>query len=149
MTMSRKLRSQAKAIEPTAPVPPTMCVQAVIVPARGLLTVRPDHPLWHDDLASVSVPLYGAIVCMFPSGEVSDERIAALKAKLEGAGAKVRVMPRAASEAVVATAKGNIVEGADTRTVREIAMELVDAANTDDREALRDIVNTALDAEGA
>lgn len=161
--MARKLRSQATTNvitppaqlaklyqEPTKDAPAVpMVPRAVIIPARVLFTIKPDDALWRDPLASMPAKQAGAIVCLYPPGNVSDERIAALKATLESNGAKVRVMPRAASEAIVAKAKGNDDGGADTRTVREIAMELVDAANTDDREELREVVTAALDAEGA
>lgn len=88
----------------------------------------------------------GAIVRLYPSAAATEATIEAWKAKLAELGAlAVRTMPKPKSAAVVV---GKVHAVAKVATVRQVVEGMVEDANTVDRDALREVVGAALDAEG-
>lgn len=127
-------------------------VTAHPVKARELLTVSEGSALW------VGVPgpyvagvhavddIKGAIVRLKPPPDATDEKVEqAREALLRSGAAAVRVMPRQRKDVVPQKAKRDPVP---LRGPREVVMEMAEQANTEDKAALKSLLEDALSAAG-
>jgi|HubBroStandDraft_5_1064220.scaffolds.fasta_scaffold183013_2 hypothetical protein len=117
---------------------------------RALLRVHPDGSAWAipDTFASMLGTIAeGAIVRLDPPASASDADVDVVRDAFVRAGAAaVRVSDRQ-RDAVVVDPETK-VEIAAPRDVRAIVRELVDAANVEDREALRELCEVHLSKAG-
>lgn len=126
--------------------------------SKELHTIEADSPVWHPDaqfppkLPGSEEPVWGgAFLRARPPEGVSDAQIAKVKAGLLAQGAvAVRVLPRPKTK-VILTAAGQRIEmdAQGKLTVRElpareVVTQLVDAANTRNRDALRSLVEKTM-----
>jgi ADP-ribosylglycohydrolase len=106
--------------------------QCEIEGARRLVTIGPDDPIW--EAGSVE-PYRGAIVRIVPAAAMTDEKVDSLRLRIAQVAAATRVLPR--RHAGVVTEAPRAPERSAHKRAREIVGQMVDEANTNDREALR------------
>lgn len=111
--------------------------------SRPLVTVPEDAELWDEklELRPGFLESPGSIVRVRPPPDASDSRVEEVRRAITGTAA-LRVMPRRRKQVVVKRVH------AKQRGARAIAMQLVDEANTVDRDALRVVVDEALSGAG-
>lgn len=119
----------------------SMTVQHMAREARSLVSIRPESG-W--DRAQVE----GAIVRMYPPATATAAEIEGYEqALLEHGAVVVKTMPRPKADRVMVPG----FEGKPTpavATVREVVEAMIRDANTEDREALAEVVGAVLDAKG-
>lgn len=137
-------------------------IRSIPLPARRLLTVPEDSPLWEhlellvgdvqlDGLGDTTVVerlvVDGALVRLHPPADASDGDVAAVVGRVERAGAvRVKVVPRvAAPEVVRRTGAG---PSSPRLGHRAAVMAVADESRSSDPEALRALLGGILDEEG-
>ena len=134
-----------------------MEIRRVRVSARRLLTLSEEHPAWaNPDAVDPSGILWtppdgftldGALVRLHPPADANEERVAALVARLERAGAeRVRVGPRVTQAPVVV--RIDVDPHSPKLSHREAVLAAVGAARSSDPAALRALLEGILDEEG-
>jgi hypothetical protein len=122
-------------------------VGAVLLDTPDFFVVEEGHPVWIKPIGEVTaadVPR-GCFVRVEPPEGASDEVVEHLRKRLElGGAAAVRVMPRRRGAVVPAAALSKLGRFG----TREVVLQLVEAARTTDRAALREAVEAALAASG-
>lgn len=115
--------------------------EVVPVVARALLTIGEDHRAWSGRPYAVRP---GTIVRLHPPPDATDMQVEELRAALLAIeGVVIKDVPRRRARVVLEPTKEVPAEGA-----RQAAMQLVEAAATSDRAALRAAVEEALGAGG-
>lgn len=123
-------------------------VEVVPVFARQLMTFDENNPVWKTStLSAVGAGWSGAIVRLRPPADVEDGRVEQVKkAFVEAGAARVKiearrkvVVPRRSHEKAPVERKRS--------TAREVVMVLVKESNTEDREALLEIVERTMSEE--
>lgn len=117
--------------------------------SRRLMTVGPDHPVWGMSVEEMVVAnVEGALVRLEPPAGVTDATLDALENELllDGAVA-VRVGHRQRADAVIPQVEKEqpATKGESTH---QVVMNMVEEAKVGNKEALRDLIEAALAAEG-
>lgn len=117
--------------------------ERVLVPARRLVTA--EGALWREPWTADPRELAGAIVRVKPSRDADRDEVQRVREKFLNFGAAaVRVVARAA-EAVVVDAYNELAPAQD---VREVVEQMAEEANTQDRDALKRVLESALARAG-
>jgi hypothetical protein len=121
--------------------------------AREFVTVPPDSPLWSGKKpceadwtkGGKELPPPGSFVRVQPPVDAPDSLIGDLRVLLEREGRIVVVLPKPRTRVVTEAATPEPIK---TSSIRDVVMTMVEEANTQDRDALRTVIETALSEVG-
>lgn len=120
-------------------------VQRVVLPARDLVTDTLDSETKPE--ATRDLWAKGAIVRIRPPQDATDERIeAARRSWLEAGASRVFVEPRPKSTPLPESSL--VRQRRASAGVRQIVLDLVEEANSEDGDALRSVIEETMDSEG-
>lgn len=121
------------------------------IPARRLLTITPDSPVWDARGPRLPTELDGAMVRLQPPADASPDLIEAVRSIVAGVALGVRVMPKAAGHVAQAPATApSTVKGAQgSLSIRQRALRRAGALKgARDIPALKAAVDQSLTAAG-
>lgn len=114
-------------------------VRAVTIPALSFYTFREDDPVWQSPDNGPFPDPVPAFVRICPPNSATDHDIEVVKSHLEGA--RIRVLSRQKPQTVVEQSKEQL---SDCKNIREVVLILAKEANTGDRSALLELVESTL-----
>lgn len=122
-------------------------VRRLSVPAKALVEVKADHPVW-SDLAAMDEAPPGAIVRVQPPVGADPAALMVVQAAVHGA-AVLRVLPDALPPAPVTLATGAPEPGAEPESLRAAAFARLERMSLTDPGATRSVIEWALTEAGA
>ena len=117
------------------------------VDSRRLVTFGPEHEIWDPNYIGTGISVEGAIVRLEPPAGITDAWLDEFQVELKHLGAvAVRVGHRQRADAVITQVEK--AQPAKGESVHQVVMGMVEEAKAGDKEALRNLIEAALAAEG-